>query len=98
MSLANSDSEDSMFGSEEFGSGIESGIDSGIGFDDADGGFITQPADEADQVAMAGAAVMPPKPVKQKGFTLDSFLILISMLLMLTSAIILFSYMGSIEV
>ena len=90
MSLANSDSEDSMFGSEEFGSGI----DSGIGFDDADGGFIAQPADE---VAMAGAPALPTKPVKQKGFTLDSFLILISMLLMLTSAIILFSYLGKIE-
>ncbi len=90
MSLANSDSEDSMFGSEEFGSGI----DSGIGFDDADGGFIAPPT---DPVAM-GAPVVPARPVKQKGFTLDSFLILISMLLMLTSAIILFSYMGSIDV
>ena len=90
MSLANSDSEDSMFGSEEFGSGI----DSGIGLDSADGGFIAQPSHE---VAMPGA-VVPPKPVKQKGFTLDSFLILISMLLMLTSAIILFSYLGKIEV
>jgi len=45
MSLANSDSEDSMFGSEEFGSGI----DSGIGFDDADGGFIAQPANEVSR-------------------------------------------------
>ena len=90
MSLANSDSEDSMFGSEEFGSGI----DSGIGLDDADGGFIAQPSDE---VAMPGAPAMPARPVKQKGFTLDSFLILISMLLMLTSAIILFSYFGKIE-
>lgn len=87
MSLANSDSEDSMFGSEEFGSGI--------GLDEADGGFIGQTSDE---VAMSSAAVVPPRPVKQKGFTLDSFLILISMLLMLTSAIILFSYLGSIEV
>jgi hypothetical protein len=79
-----------MFGSEEFGSGI----DSGIGLDDADGGFIAAPA---DQVAI-GPPVVPARPVKQKGFTLDSFLILISMLLMLTSAIILFSYMGSIDV
>lgn len=90
MSLANSDSEDSMFGSEEFGSGI----DSGLGLDDAGGGFIGQTSDE---VAMS-AAVVPPRPVKQKGFTLDSFLILISMLLMLTSAIILFSYLGKIDV
>ena len=91
MSLANSDSEDSMFGSEEFGSGI----DSGMGFGDADGGFVAQTSDE---VAMSSAAVAPSRPVKQKGFTLDSFLILISMLLMLTSAIILFSYLGKIEV
>ena len=91
MSLANSDSEDSMFGSEEFGSGI----DSGMGFGVADGGFVAQTSDE---VAMSSAAVVPQRPVKQKGFTLDSFLILISMLLMLTSAIILFSYLGKIEV
>ena len=90
MSLANSDSEDSMFGSEEFGSEI----DSGIGFGDADGGFMAPPP---DQVAI-GAPVVPARPVKQKGFTLDSFLILISMLLMLTSAIILFSYLGKIDV
>ena len=94
MSLANSDSGE-MFGSEEFGSGIDSGIDSGVGFDNADGGFIGQTSDE---VAMTSAAVVPPRPVKQKGFTLDSFLILISMLLMLTSAIVLFSYLGKIEV
>jgi len=102
MSLANSDSgemfESAEFGSEEFDSGFDSGIDSGFDsgmeLDGADGGFIGQTSDE---VAMGGA-VMPPRPVKQKGFTLDSFLILISMLLMLTSAIILFSYLGKIEV
>ena len=90
MSQANSDSEASMFGSEEFGSEIDSGME----FGDAGGGFIGQTSDE---VAMGGAMI-PARPVKQKGFTLDSFLILVSMLLMLTSAIILFSYMGSIEV
>lgn len=95
MSLANSDSEE-MFGSAEFGSEeFGSGIDSGMGLGDIDGGFIGQTSDE---VAMSSAAVVPQRPVKQKGFTLDSFLILISMLLMLTSAIILFSYLGSIEV
>ena len=90
MSLANSDSEDSMFGSEEFGSEINPGI----GLGEADGGFIAQPNND---VAMPDG-VAPPLPVKQKGFTLDSFLILISMLLMLTSAIILFSYLDKIEV
>ena len=90
MSQVNFDSEDSMFGSEEFGSGIDSGME----LDDASGGFIGQTSDE---VAMSGA-VVPPRPVKQKGFTLDSFIILISMLLMLTSAILLFSYIGKIEV
>lgn len=90
MSLANSDSEDSMFGSEEFGSEI----DSGMGFDDADAGFIGQTSDEVATSAVAVSA----RPVKQKGFTLDSFLILLSMLLMLASAIILFSYLDKIDV
>jgi len=96
MSQASSESDVAMFGSEEFGSGIDSGIDGGLGLDDASGGFIGQTSDE---VAMgAPAPMMPAQPVKQKGFTLDSFLIMVSMLLMLTAAIILFSYMGSIEV
>ncbi len=94
MSQANSDSEASaLFGSEEFGSGIDSGVGAGLDLGDA-GGFIGQTSEE---VAMAGG-MAPVRPVRQKGFTLDSFLMLISMLLMLISAIILFSYMGSIEV
>jgi len=57
MSLANSDSEDSMFGSEEFGSEI----DSGMGFGDADGGFMAPPP---DQVAI-GAPVVPALHTRQ---------------------------------
>ena len=91
MSPASSDSGSSdMFGSEEFGSGI----DSGIGFEEAtDDGMIGQTSNEAGLAAPA----MPQRPIVQKGFTTQSFLLLISLFLMLTSAIMLFSYMGSIE-
>ena len=93
MSPASSDSGSSdMFGSEEFGSGI----DSGIGFEEAtdpNADMIGQTSNEAGLAAPA----MPQRPIKQKGFTTQSFLLLISLFLMLTSAIMLFSYMGSIE-
>lgn len=90
MSQANSDGSSDMFGSEEFGSGI----DEGIGFEEStDDGMVGITSEEAD----LGAAMMPQQAIVQKGFTTQSFLLLISMLLMLASAIMLLTYMNSFQ-
>ena len=88
MSQASFDSDSGvMFESGDFDAGLDAG-----GFDDAGGGMMGQTPNE---VAMAPAVHQ--RPIKKKGFTLDSFLLLISMLLMLTSAIILFAYLNVID-
>ena len=88
MSQASFDSDSGvMFESEDFDARFDSG-----GLEDAGGGMMGQSPNE---VAMAPAGHQ--LPIKKKGFTLDSFLLLVSMLLMLTSAIILFTYLNVID-
>lgn len=99
MSQANSDPDIGMFESEDFGSedfgAVESFDDGGVGFVEGPDAESLAAADAADAQAASG-----PKAnvvYKKEGFTIYTLFLVLSFLMLTTSAIVLFTYAASLE-